>query len=392
MSDLELLFLVIAILYGWECACWLRVGSVGFLSWFGRRWRIAVPGTLLGNQRGGFIFAPPLPPLGTILVGQPFPLSLSREAFMPGAGSSQVATLTSWNEVQHVTVDGKKVKLNGRAWFTAGSAPGAIRLARRLDALRKMAPDKRGAAIDEWFQESLDIKAIEKRWAEFCLRAMPLKMLTNWVFVYLFLFAPLLISRAGLSRCWVGLLVGLFALTTCSAVLFHRVHKAFFAEAADDRFTHFLITLLSPVTTIRARDALTRPLLEEFHPMAIAKVFCSEEIFSRLARRAVLDLRYPLRRSDLGDRESALEREACSGFLRAVEKFLRKQGVNEQELTRPPAPNDATCRSYCPRCEAQFTTVDGSCPDCGSVPLQPLNPSGNTAMGRQPSTRKEHIR
>src|SRR5215470_3530859 len=98
------------------------------------------------------------------------------------------------------------------------------------------------------------------------------------------------ISVAGRSRSWLVLLVGLFALTFCSAFMFHRTHKAFFPEAADDRFTHFLITLLSPVTTIRARDALTRPLLEEFHPLAVAKVFCAEAIFSRFARHALLDL------------------------------------------------------------------------------------------------------
>ena len=66
MSDLQLLFLVLALLYGWECACWVGRGSVAIRSWLGRRWRITHPGTLLGNQRGGFVFAHPLPPLGTL--------------------------------------------------------------------------------------------------------------------------------------------------------------------------------------------------------------------------------------------------------------------------------------------------------------------------------------
>ena len=80
MSDLELLFLVLVVIYGWECACWVRRGSVALRTWFGRRWRLAHPGELLGNQRGGFVFAPPLPPLGTVLTGNQYPLSLSAEA------------------------------------------------------------------------------------------------------------------------------------------------------------------------------------------------------------------------------------------------------------------------------------------------------------------------
>ena len=36
MSDLQLLFLVLALLYGWECACWINRGSVAFRSWWVR--------------------------------------------------------------------------------------------------------------------------------------------------------------------------------------------------------------------------------------------------------------------------------------------------------------------------------------------------------------------
>src|SRR5437867_1159510 len=54
MSDLQLLFLVLALIYGWECACWLRFGSVAFRSWLGRRWGLVYPAALIGNQNGGF--------------------------------------------------------------------------------------------------------------------------------------------------------------------------------------------------------------------------------------------------------------------------------------------------------------------------------------------------
>jgi len=97
MTDTELLFIVLALVYGWECACWVRRGSVLFVIWFGARWRIRHPGTLLGNQQGGFVFAPPLPPLGTIFLGHQFPLSLS-----PDAALAYVASTLNpgWRPVQ----------------------------------------------------------------------------------------------------------------------------------------------------------------------------------------------------------------------------------------------------------------------------------------------------
>ena len=73
MSDLELLFAVLAALYVWECAWWVPRGCVALRAWIAPRFRVVPPGALLGNQRGAFVFAPPLPPLGTTLLAGEFP-------------------------------------------------------------------------------------------------------------------------------------------------------------------------------------------------------------------------------------------------------------------------------------------------------------------------------
>ena len=82
MSEWELLFLILVVIYCWECIWWVPRGAVAFLTRHGRRWRIVHPGALLGNARGGFIFTHPLPPLGALLVGNQLPLSLSDEAVL----------------------------------------------------------------------------------------------------------------------------------------------------------------------------------------------------------------------------------------------------------------------------------------------------------------------
>ena len=130
MSEVQLLFVVLAALYGWECACWMRRGVVAFSTWLGRDWRLLHPGTLAGNQRGGFVFAAPLPPLGTILTTNQFPLSLSPEAALafvatnvnPGFRPAQSGRFVRFDEMREVTTRGRKVRVNGGLLVAASSA------------------------------------------------------------------------------------------------------------------------------------------------------------------------------------------------------------------------------------------------------------------------------
>ncbi len=301
MSDLELLFLVLAVVYAWECAPWLRRGSVAFRTWFGRRWRPVHPGTLLGNQRGGLVFAHPLPPLGSVLIGNQFPLSLSPEALLayvapsvnPGGRPEQTGRLVRFEDIRTVEARGKKVRVNGEVLLKAASPTFALNLARLLRLWAKAAPAEREKQIRQLAHDSFDAKAIERRWAEFQKRMASVKILTNVLFGFLFVLSPLLIWRFGLRFCWPGLLAGLLGCTTATAVLFQRAHKHFYPAAEDERFTQFLLILLAPACTIRALDVLSRPLLEDFHPLAIAKVFCPEARFGEFARKVLLEIRHP---------------------------------------------------------------------------------------------------
>jgi hypothetical protein len=384
MSDLELLFLVLAVVYGWECACWVRRGSVALRTWFGRRWRLAHPGELLGNQRGGFVFAPPLPPLGTVLTGNQYPLSLSAEAALayvapninPGWRPAQTGKLVRLDDIRDVRVRGRAVVVNGEVLLKAASPGYAAHLAGHLRRVSKLAPAKRESALEDILKESLDAKAIQQRWQEFHPQAAKVRLVTNVLFGYLFMLAPIVIWHLGFRLCWLPLLVGLLGLTVTTTILFHRAHKALYPEAEDDRFTHSFIILLSPATTIRAQDVLSRPLLEAFHPLALAKVFCPEQEFRAFARAVLRDIRFPA--LPLCPREEpaaqAAERHARAALQRAVEAFLKQCGLKSEELSQPPTPTDATCRAYCPRCLAQFTAAAGACADCGGMALVAFSP------------------
>jgi len=220
MTELQLLFLIFTLIYLWECVCWINRGSVGFLTWFGRRWRVAHPASLIGNQSGGFVWTHPLPPLGTILVGNQYPLSISPDAVLtyvapsanPGSRPTQSAKLFKFDDVRKIEALGKKVCINGEVLLKVGTMTFAGHIAQQLDELTKLAPAKQKTALKEIARDQFDTKAITERWETFHQRIANVRILTNWLIMYLFVFTPILIWRLGFHMVWPGLLAGLLCL------------------------------------------------------------------------------------------------------------------------------------------------------------------------------------
>lgn len=379
MSDIQFLFAVLGGLYVWECVCWLRRGGVAFSTWLGSRWRQQHPAVMLGNQTGGFIVAPPFPPLGSTLIAFQAPFSLGPAGVLwfiannvnPGWRPYQTARFLDWSSVANLQRHGKKIRFKGEPLFSATTTTRAESLVHQLTQLAKLEPAHRADAIQKSLHAAFDTKAMAARWTSFQTETKLLRWLANSVFGLVFLGAPLLIGFIGLKLVWLWLILALVALTVSAAVQFARVHRQFWPQAGDDRFTHALIIALAPATTIRAVDIASRSLLENFHPLAVAKHFLPPASFQRYARRVLLDLRHPLQPVCPNPRPEAIATEAFfrRALLETVETWLAENQVLPSELCRPPTPADESCRAYCPRCEAQFTTVTGACADCGGISL-----------------------
>jgi hypothetical protein len=134
--------------------------------------------------------------------------------------------------------------------------------------------------------------------------------------------------------------------------------------------------LLSPATAIRALDLLSRPLLEIFHPLAVARVLCADSEFRTLAANYLREINYPAQPLCPRSESAAIQAEQEMRLLlkQEVESLVKKAGEDPAELMRPPMPTESSCRSYCPRCLAQFTVTTGVCEDCGGVPLVAFTP------------------
>jgi len=59
---------------------------------------------------------------------------------------------------------------------------------------------------------------------------------------------------------------------------------------------------------------------------------------------------------------------------------VKRAGLEDAELTQPPAPLEDNSKSFCPRCDMQFIVESGTCIDCGGIELQPL-PADARASG-----------
>lgn len=379
MSEVQWLFVVLAALYAIECLCWLRRGGVAFTTWRGRSWRRQHPDALAGNQSGGFVLAPPVPPLGTLFVAHQSPLSLAPEGVLafvatnvnPGWRPAQSSRFVAWSDVREIRAHGRRILVNGELLLPTASTGLARHLSAELKRLTALPAAARPDALVTFAAGSLDGKAIGARRAEWRPRAAPVRWLANALVVYIFGLAPAAIWLFGLGHCWLALLLGLLALTITTATLFARAHRALYPAAVDERFTHALTIALAPTSAMRAHDALSRPLLETFHPLAVALDLLDRQAATAFARRLLRDLRHPALPRCPIDLPAAQRTEEFfrRTLLTASEEFLTRHGFDVEELCRPPQPGDSSVRAYCPRCEAQFTQAAGTCADCGGLAL-----------------------
>jgi hypothetical protein len=156
--------------------------------------------------------------------------------------------------------------------------------------------------------------------------------------------------------------------------VYRRAHKRLYPDADEDRFTQSLMILLSPPLATRGLERLGRPLLETWHPLALATTFGRKEEATQLSRRILKELTYPRPSIHTVHASQVAEIERTWRELQAkpLRQLLRAENIDPEVLLKPPIRLEECCRSYCPRCDTQFTTATGECPDCGGVPLQPL--------------------
>lgn len=350
MSDELALLFVLVFIYLAECVFWVRRDWVAFSSLFSERFRLRYPESLGANQHGRFLLSNPLPPLGSVFLCQRWPLSLSPNGVCAPAPLNGTSSTTSkvgpkyvsFEDIRTVRTSDGQVVINGEVFVRRGSTRFARQLAELLSELSKLPVQERHAFIEKTLRRTVNLEEIDRLICLYWRDTASLRILCNALFVYLFMVCPVVSWIVGFNRCWLFLLLGLLAGLAVTAIQFYRAHHRLYPEESADRWSHVVKMVLAPPIAIRALDALAWELLSSYHPLAVAYTLCTERTFLDYARWALRDARFPVASLGENGEPSPLFTEDWfrDKSRHVLEEFLRRVGVEPEELLAPKLPTE----------------------------------------------------
>ncbi len=389
MTDLDLLFLVLAAIYLHQCLLWVPADATVFRQGWRGKWRVVRRGLQFAEGKSRGLLAPPLPPLQGLTACEPWPLALSPLGFAAPESPPKAMLRPHqpeprqfrWSEVQLIVPGDKKICVDDQMSLLMGSPAAAQHWAHLLESLRRMTPQQREAELQREFARQFSTEAVAARLAAWREGSFNLRLACNSLFAVLFAIAPVHVWRQMIAHTWPLLVAYLVAHAILITWLFRRFHRSLYPEESEARWTNTLLILVSPPVAVRALDVVQRDLFHSYHPAAVAAVLCDHAEARRVAGRALRELRYPLPAAS--DPEDGIRRETEDWFRvhlgQALEKFLLANGMPPGELLSPPQRLSDRCVTYCPRCCNQFVVEAGTCSDCPGVTLLHFSPATHAA-------------
>ncbi len=379
MSDAQQFLLVLILFYVCDCISQMGLGSVAFVAWPPWRWRVVMPRNTWGRGNSAIVFAGPLPPLGSLFVTSPWPLSLSPKAISSHVSlsfgpprDSQTSRVIPIDAISEVESSGMEIMINGNVFAVCAMPDLASELAELISSLRELPEQEREPVIVTALSSSLDTRHLHAEYARFLQCSRGLRISCNLLWCYIFLLCPLLTWHYGFLWMFVPLVLGVLFFHVPTLVLFSMTHRRLYPEDSTGRRAYFLKSLLCPPMAIRALDVVSKQALARFHPLAVAQCLCPHQSTTEFARGLLLDLRYPLVHDGLSAEIKEVDQWYRDRTGKLFRSFLEEGGMDVESLLCPPAQLDKSSRSYCPRCRCIYTLINGTCTDCRGVELVPF--------------------
>lgn len=391
ITDGQTLLLILALLYFTECLIWVKKQSVAFVSTSGKRWRLGTPISWLGNANGAILILNPLPPPGRIFLSHLLPISISpsgvcafnSQTLPSGARpTTQTGEFISFSAITKVATDGAYLVINGQKFAKCATPKQAKALAGVIGKVSEAKVSKREALVKSWISERFDEKRVTRLWNEAEKQIDSIRFWGAMLLVFLFVGAPILASFFGLEQMIIPVAGAMVLFAVSIAIMFFSAHRRFFPAESQERFENLIKMIVCPPVSMRAADVLTKNLLAEFSPIAVATVLGGpgEQQF---VRSFVLDLQHPLKHeindakaAETIDWMNAQQLRSCLSLIERVDRFKGVLGPTER---------DGDSVSYCPRCGVQFVLDEGECPDCPGVELVAFSDAGKEVTLSQTS-------
>lgn len=248
-----------------------------------------------------------------------------------------------------------------------------------LSPSRSMPPPLVSAAEQEqertWLSakiaHSLDVQGLQRTVDHFLLETKTLRAVVTANCLSTLVLFPIMVAIVGLRAAILPAAVIAILLSVVTAAVFAKIWDDFYSDKSPtDKWGAVIKMVLYPVSSLRCIEALSLPLLNEWHRVAVAYQLCDLETARKIARTILAELLYGSGEED--DTNRVVLNEIRELERVAVVRFLTVKGVSVEELMCPPELSDSLCKSYCPKCMAQFVHSSGVCSDCGNVVLQTI--------------------
>ena len=335
---------------------------------FSKKWSAKPPFGYPGAERWGWIFAPLVPGGDPSIVSQDFLVAYGLEKIAPNAALvASAASAISYDQIKKVTVDESSVRINDAKFVRCQSSAFAKQTKQEIEQLCNLLPSAREQTIVRLVDSSLRSDA-RQRLNELrkALRAVRMLVAALWVTAFVLLPVALLVAENDLVLLPVAALTWSLAIAVAFVAPRARRRRGFPWES--------LKYVLYPVAAMRAQEDLAQDWFTGLHPIALCTDLCVDAERSRCARDILLRVRHPAVLSLANDPGVIAVSDWFNNLLaRRLERHLSK-AAPEVLKDLVPSQLDSNCVSYCPRCRAQYSVLEGICADCAGVPLQPFTP------------------
>ncbi len=385
MTPGQVFLLALALLYLSDCFLLVPRRGFAFLNMRARgRWRVALPSTALGNDRGGLVMTMPLPPLGRALVTGLWPISMSARGFTgvvtacpnPGMRPPLRSGVFRWDDLKEVGWEGRDLLVNGRRFLRLASPQVARAYSVLFLTLARTPEAGRAVVIESWCRRELSARRVRHRLRVFERVTSALRATCNALFFVAFVAVPLTYWYFGAAAPFFFALVAAGLLMVTIGVQFWCLHRRLYPEQGSERLQLWLLVGFMPQYAIRAVDELSKGLLANVHPLAAAEALLDDAGFRRFRDAVLRDLDSPVPQVLCGEEVDAALALAVEFREQFEEPALRAVAARRlgEPVRRAPEPQslEAGSAEFCPRCLMPYEVGSGECLDCGGVETVPL--------------------
>jgi len=349
VSELAQLFVLLALIYAFECAAFVPRRALGIARRFGR-WGVRPALAASAAWRRGFVIGEVWPPLSPALVTETLPLVVGPDGLRADADSDVIA----WEKVDRVSADGTKLFVNGTP-TTLATRRGARALAEAFDGLGAQPRAERERRLRRWLDARFDDDAIEERLPKMERELLPAQIAASVLWLSVFAGLPVLLWTP--LATWflvVGAVAG--AAWIAAAVLFERAlrRKGSVARELRPDVSKRIAAIASPIATMRACDHVARELAGDLDPLAVAAPLVTAAQLRTFGRARLVELKFR-RPDDEADPAGEADRAWWQReILKRVERTLRDHDVDPDALLAEPTRDGDDMVAWCPRCLAQY--------------------------------------